>query len=155
MARTFLEPVAAGQSRFRLHGLGVDGRGVAVGRETLLIFETIDRLVGFLGAYSEEQSLDQLFLSMTLETGRREGGGRVFVLRCEGGDSYGLEGMARLAAATRAKVYTGSGSLFVAPRDRKTPFGFDLAVSVDTLGSVGPDDVVAVSETFVTRDKGL
>lgn len=151
MALSLLEPVAAGQTRFRLHGLFVDARGVAVGREILVIFETIDRLVGFLGAYSEEMSLDDLFLSMTLETGRREGGGRAFLLRCQGGDSYAVERIRRLASVVQSSTYTGAGSIFVLPRDRKTPFGFDLANPSETLGSVGPDDVLAVSETYATR----
>ena len=108
MAQSLLEPVAAGQTRFRLHGLFVDARGVAVGREILVIFETIDRLVGFLGAYSEEMSLDELFLSMTLETGRREGGGRAFLLRCQGGDSYAIERIRRLASVVQSTTYTGA-----------------------------------------------
>ncbi len=151
MAQSLLEPVAAGQTRFRLHGLFVDARGVAVGREILVIFETIDRLVGFLGAYSEEMSLDELFLSMTLETGRREGGGRAFLLRCQGGDSYAIERIRRLASVVQSTTYTGAGSIFVLPRDRKTPFGFDLTNPAETVGSVGPDDVVAVSETYATQ----
>ncbi len=151
MAQSLLEPVAAGQTRFRLHGLFVDARGVAVGREILAIFETIDRLVGFLGAYSEEMSLDELFLSMTLETGRREGGGRAFLLRCQGGDSYAVERIRRLASVVQSVTYTGAGSIFILPRDRQTPFGFDLANPAETVGAVGPDDVVAVSETYATR----
>ena len=48
MASTLLEPIAAGQTRFHMQGLAPDGRGIAVGRETLLIFPSLDRLVAFL-----------------------------------------------------------------------------------------------------------
>ena len=57
---TILEPVAAGQTRFRMQGLTPDARGIAVGREALIVFESLDRCVSFLGAYSVEASLDDL-----------------------------------------------------------------------------------------------
>ena len=58
VAQTLLEPVAAGQTRFRMQGLTPDARGIAVGRELLMAFPSIDWLVSFLGAYSDEASLD-------------------------------------------------------------------------------------------------
>ena len=57
MSRPLLEPVGAGQTRFRMQGLSTDARGIAVGREVLITFPTIDWLVAFLGAYSDEASL--------------------------------------------------------------------------------------------------
>ncbi|HEY0136155.1 MAG TPA: hypothetical protein VGB85_18850 [Nannocystis sp.] len=127
MASTLLEPIAAGQTRFHMQGVAPDGRGIAVGRETLLVFPSLDRLVAFLGAYSEECSLDDLIPSLTLERARREGGGQALLLRCAGGDSYALDRLGRMATAVHGQLFTGSGTVFVRYRDRFAPFGYDLA----------------------------
>ncbi len=127
MASTLLEPIAAGQTRFHMQGVAPDGRGIAVGRETLLVFPSLDRLVAFLGAYSEECSLDDLIPSLTLERARRDGGGQALLLRCAGGDSYALDRLGRMATAVHGQLFTGSGTVFVRYRDRFAPFGYDLA----------------------------
>jgi len=147
MAQMLLEPVAAGQTRFRMQGLAPDARGIAIGRESLLVFPTIDRLVAFLGAYSEEASIDDLVPTMTLEHARRSGGGNALLLRCASGDGYALDRLSRLAGATRGRLYTGGGSTFVSWRERGAPFGYDLAESV----TPGADEVVVVDPQLVSR----
>jgi len=127
LASTLLEPIAAGQTRFHMQGVAPDGRGIAVGRETLLVFPSLDRLVAFLGAYSEECSLDDLIPSLTLERARRDGGGQALLLRCAGGDSYALDRLGRMATAVHGQLFTGSGTVFVRYRDRFAPFGYDLS----------------------------
>ena len=108
MAAVLLEPVAAGQTRFRMQGLSPDARGIAVGRELLMSFPSIDWLVSFLGAYSDEASLDDLIPTMTLEHARRDGGGHAMIMRCAASDGYAVDRLARLtAAASRAVVYGG------------------------------------------------
>lgn len=160
--RALLEPVAAGQTRFRMQGLASDARGIAVGREALLVFESLDRLVAFLGAFSSEGSLDDLLPSMTLERARRDSGGLVLLLRCEAGDGYALDRLARLAAAARSNLYAGAGSVFVRTRDIKAPFGHDLAqplaallseTGADTTRGSGlaPDEVLVVDHEFMSR----
>ncbi|MCB9701665.1 MAG: hypothetical protein H6711_07230 [Myxococcales bacterium] len=149
MAQTLLEPIAAGQTRFRMQGLQPDARGVAVGRETLLVFPALDRLVAFLGAYSEESSLDDLIPTMTLERARRDGGGHAILVRCAGADSYSLDRLLRLTMAVRGVLYVGGGTLFVRYRERAAPFGYDLAAPV----AAGADDVVAVDLDFTARYK--
>ena len=119
MARVLLEPVAAGQTRFRMQGLAPDGRGIAVGREALITFESLDRLVAFLGAYSEEASLDDLLPSLTIERGGREGGGQAILVRCVSGDGYALDRLSRLAGIAHGQLYTGAGSVFVRYRERR------------------------------------
>lgn len=154
MPSSLLEPIAAGQTRFHLQGLAPDGRGIAVGRETLLVFPTLDRLVAFLGAYSEEASLDDLIPSMTLERARREGGGQALLLRCAGGDSFVLDRLARMATAVTGQLYTGSGTVFVRSRDRYAPFGYDLAAASPAArgsGQRGGDEVLAVDHEFQAR----
>ena len=147
MAQALLEPIAAGQTRFRMQGLAPDARGVAVGRETLAVFAGLDRLVSFLGAYSEESSLDDLIPTMTLERARQGGGGHAILLRCAGADSYALDRLQRLVSAVRGELYVGGGTTFVRYRQRAAPFGYDLASPV----SAGDDDVVAVDLDFLAR----
>lgn len=140
MAQPLLEPVAAGQTRFRMQGLSPDARGIAVGREVLVSFPTIDWLVAFLGAYSDEASLDDLLPTMTLEHAQRSEGGHALLLRCAAGDGYAVDRLGRLAGATRGQLYTGSGSVFVRWRQREAPFGYDLVATL----SAGPDEVLVV-----------
>ena len=126
MSQPLLEPVTAGQTRFRMQGLSPDARGIAVGREVLVTFPSIDWMVAFLGAYSDEANLDDLLPTMTLEHARRHEGGHVLLLRCAAGDGYAVDRLGRLAGATRGQVYTGGGSVFVRWRQRDAPFGYDL-----------------------------
>lgn len=140
MATPLLEPVSAGQTRFRMQGLSPDARGIAVGREVLVAFPTIDWLVAFLGAYSDEASLDDLLPTMTLEHARRREGGHSILVRAAAGDGYAVDRMGRLAGATRGQLYTGSGSVFLRWRGREAPFGYDLVAPL----AGGPDEVLVV-----------
>ncbi len=157
MASTLLEPIAAGQTRFHMQGLAPDGRGIAVGRETLLVFPSLDRLVAFLGAYSEECSLDDLIPSLTLERARRDGGGQALLLRCAGGDSYALDRLGRMSTAVHGQLFTGSGTVFVRYRDRLAPFGYDLAgpgaprPGPRSAEAVAADDVLVVDHDYQAR----
>ena len=164
MARALLEPVAAGQTRFRMQGLTPDARGIAVGREALVVFDSLDRLVAFLGAFSVEASLDDLLPSTTLERGRRTSGhGSALLLRCEASEGYALDRLARLAGATRSQVYVGAGSVFVRYRESRAPFGYDLARSLaeilaDAIGGHDPErgtgltaeEVAVIDHDFVS-----
>lgn len=148
-----LEPIAAGQTRFHLQGLAPDARGVACGRETLVTFPSLDRLVAFLGAYSEECSLDELIPTMTIERARRDGGGHALLMRCAGADSYVLDRLARLSLAVHGQLFTGSGTVFVRYRDRMAPFGYDLAGGTTTAAS--PEEVVVVDHDVTARYRAL
>lgn len=134
MVEPLLEPVAAGQTRFRLQGLSPDARGIAVGREVLVTFPSIDWLVAFIGAYSDEASLDDLLPTMTLEHARRDQGGHALLLRCSAGDGYAVDRLGRLAGATRGQLYTGSGAVFVRWRQREAPFGYDVVSPLSAEG---------------------
>jgi hypothetical protein len=155
MPGPLLEPVAAGQTRFRMQGLSPDARGIAVGRELLLVFPTLERLVAFLGAYSDEASLDDLVPSMTLEHVRRQGGGHAIVLRCAAGDGYSVDRLGRLSTATRGRLYTGGGSMFIRWREREAPFGYDLAAPLTLPAGVDEVSVVELdtTTTYATVDR--
>ena len=148
MAQGLLEAVAAGQTRFRLQGITPDGRGIAVGREALLTFDTLDRLVAFLGAYSEEANLDDLMPSVTLERVERQGGGQLFALRCRARDGYAIDRLARLTGAVRGRVYVGGGSVFIRARERSAPFGYDLALSLGELRKGTHADILVIDLDF-------
>ncbi len=148
MGHALLEPVAAGQTRFRLQGLSPDARGIAVGRDALIVLESLERLVAFLGAYSEEASLDELVPSLTVERAARVGGGHALLLRCAAGDGYALDRLARLAGIARGQLFTGSGNNFVRTRERAAPFGYDLSVPIAELPREKSDDVVAVDSDY-------
>jgi hypothetical protein len=146
-----LEPVAARQTRFRLHGLVPDARGIAVGRDALVVVDSLDRLVALLGAYSEEASLDDLLPSLTLERCAREGGGHALLLRCGAGDGYALDRLQRLAGVAQGQLFTGTGAVFVRYRDRAAPFGWDLSAPVSELGGVGASQILAADLDLVSR----
>ena|GEM_PF-1254929 len=158
VAERILEPVAAGQTRFRMQGLAPDARGIAVGREALIVFESLDRLVSFLGAYSVEASLDDLLPTMTLERGHRTGGGTALLVRCEASDGYALDRLSRLAGAARSQLYAGSGSVFVRYRESRAPLGYDLAVPLAELlaregntAGLTADEVLVLDQEFFSR----
>jgi hypothetical protein len=147
MPNAWLEPVAAGQTRFRMQGLAADGRGLAIGREVLVALPSVEALVAFLGAYSDEASLDDLMPTMTLEQARRAEGGHATLVRCSSSDGYAIDRLARLAVAARGQLYTGTGAVFVRWRDRDAPFGYDLAQPVQPAR----DEVVVVDVDFLAR----
>lgn len=146
MAQPLLEPVAAGQTRFRMQGLSPDARGIAVGREVLVTFPSLDWLVAFLGAYSDEASLDDLLPTMTLEHARRREGGHAILLRAAAGDGYAVDRLGRLAGATRGQLLTGGGSVFVRWRGREAPFGYDLVSPM----AAGAEEVLVVDLDYAT-----
>ncbi|MBL4686655.1 MAG: hypothetical protein JKY37_18810 [Nannocystaceae bacterium] len=153
MVSALLEPVAAGQTRFRMQGLSSDARGIAVGRELLVLFPTLDWLVSFLGAYSDEASLDDLVPTMTLEHVRRQGGGHAILLRCAAADGYAVDRLARLSSATRGQLYTGVASVFVRWRQRDAPFGYDLATPLAAPAEEVLVVDVDVSASYRTIDR--
>lgn len=112
-----------------------------------MTFPSVDWLVAYLGAFSDESSLDALLPTMTLEHAQRQGGGHALLLRCAAADGYNVDQLARLAVATRGQLYTGTGTVFVRWRDRDAPFGYDLLETV-TLDDA---DVAAVDTEYVAR----
>ncbi len=147
MPPELLEPVVAGQTRFRASGLVTDPRGVAIGRELLAVLSTFDRVVGFLGACSRELPFGELFSTLTLERARQPGGADEFLVRFALHDSYTLDTLAHLAAPMRAHLFTGAGTVYVQARDVSAPFGYDLAQPVEGQGA----DVIAVGRFDLRR----
>ena len=62
IARTALHP-----SRLRTPGLGLEGKGVALGAKGLVLLPSLDRLVAWLSVYTREHSLEDLMPSLQIE----------------------------------------------------------------------------------------
>lgn len=134
-----------------MQGLAPDARGIAVGRELLLVFGSIDWLVSFLGAYSDEASLDELIPTMTLEHARREGGGHAMLMRCASADGYAVDRISRLCTSARGELFTGAGSVFLRWRERDAPFGYDVAEPIVPSG----EDVIVVEPSHMAKYQTL
>ena len=115
------------------------------------MFGSIDWLISFLGAYSDEASLDELIPTMTLEHGRRQGGGHATLMRCAAADGYAVDRVARLCTAARGELFTGAGSVFLRWRERDAPFGYDVAEPIVPSG----DEVIVVEPTHMAKYQTL
>jgi hypothetical protein len=149
-----LTRVTVGQVRFNLPGLYADARGVATGKELLLRFATLDRLVAFLRLWSAERSPDEIWSSLSILYARPAGAGReVFARLIHPGGETGdqVVATARLAGGF---PHTGSGRHFVPTRESRAPLGFDVSsvphdegdfclVSADGLTSFRQEGVLA------------
>lgn len=122
-----LQRVAAGQARFNVPGLVADGRGVAVGRQMLLRFPALDRLVSFLRLWSAEQILDDLQPGLRLMQARSPGGTREALAVLPVSSVAQADGVARVARTVGGQCFTGAGKQFVQYRDQHAPLGYDVA----------------------------
>lgn len=122
-----LTRVAPGQVRFGVPGLSADGRGVALGREVLARFQTLDRLVGFVRLLTAEQRLDDVVAGMRLGFARAAGGTRevLVTLPCLSSDFAEL--VARSARLAGGGAFTGSGRHFVPVHDGRSALGYDVS----------------------------
>jgi hypothetical protein len=121
-----LQHVAMGQVRFNVPGLAVDSRGVVAGRQMVLRFSALDRLVSFLRLWSADQTLDDLVPGLRLVQVRAPGGSReaLVVLPVTSvplGDSA-----ARAARTVGGQCFTGAGRHFVQYHDPRAPLGYDV-----------------------------
>jgi hypothetical protein len=128
-----LERVAQGQTRFNTPGISVDTRGVALGRMAVLLFPSLDGLVGWLRLYSAEAGLEDLLAELAILRVRTALRARAFLLSIPAQSSYALDRAARCARLWGGTTYTGTSRHFVKYRDEKSPYGYDV------LGTVGGD----------------
>src|SRR5579863_4214773 len=62
-----LERIALHQTRLRTPGLGLEGKGVALGAKGLVLLPSLDRLVAWLSVYTREHSLEDLTPSLQIQ----------------------------------------------------------------------------------------
>ncbi|HEY0706662.1 MAG TPA: hypothetical protein VGG33_07695 [Polyangia bacterium] len=122
-----LTRVTVGQVRFNLAGLSVDSRGVAAGKELLIRFVSLDRVVGFLRLLSAERTPDELWSSLSIVYARPAAGGREMIVRLAhpGGEIADL--VASCARLAGGSPHTGTGRVFVPMRESRAPLGYDVA----------------------------
>jgi hypothetical protein len=119
-----LERVALHQTRLRVPGVGLDGRGVVLGARGLVLVPSIDRLVAWLAVYSEAQPLDALN-ALRIEVVRSKLGTRELALSFDASSSDRMDRVAEVARLTGGFAFTGTSRHFVQYRDAQAPFGYD------------------------------
>jgi hypothetical protein len=121
-----LDRVAMHQTRLRLPGLGIDGKGVALGSRGLVLLASIERLVAFLSLYTSSQSLADLMASLRIEVVRSKMGTREVVLSFAAEGSERMDGIGEVARVALGHTFTGTSRHFVQYRDAGAPFGYDV-----------------------------
>jgi hypothetical protein len=122
-----LQRVAMGQVRFNVPGLGSDSRGVVFGRQMVLRFSALGRLVSFLRLWSAEQVLDDLQPGPRVVQVRTPGGAREALLILSVTSLSLADAAVRAARLAGGQCFTGSGKHFVQYRDQRAPLGYDVA----------------------------
>ncbi len=120
-----LERIALHQTRLRTPGLGLDGKGVALGAKGLVLLPSIDRLVAWLSVYTREHSLEDLMPSLEIRLVRSKLGTREITLAFAAESSDRMDRIAETARLVGGMTFTGTSRHFVQYRDAGAPFGYD------------------------------
>ncbi|MCA9535187.1 MAG: hypothetical protein KC593_15955 [Myxococcales bacterium] len=138
-----LEKVALHQNRFRTPGVGPDARGVLIGQKGVVLFSSLDRLVAFFRAYSDEGSLDELLAGLAIRRVTTALRTRELLLYLDAESSYRMDRVASIAKLAGGMVFTGTQRHFVQYRDAASPLGYDVLELQDREG-----DAVLYHDTF-------
>ncbi len=130
--RVSLERVALRQTRLRAPGLGLDARGVALGRRALVLLPSLDRVVALLAATARVRPLEAALPGATVVVGRTLLGSRGVLLAFDAESSDHVDRVAATARLVGGLVFTGTHRHFVQYRDASAPHGYDLADPVAT-----------------------
>ena len=138
-----LERAALHQTRFRTPGVAPDARGVVLGQKGVVLFPSVDRLVGFLRAYGEEGSLDELLPSLEIRRVQTPLRTQEILLSIQAESSYRMDRVAGVAKLAGGLVFTGTSRHYVRYRDASSPLGYDVHQLLDETA-----DVVLYDQTF-------
>ncbi|MGO9838862.1 MAG: hypothetical protein ACLP1X_32175 [Polyangiaceae bacterium] len=130
-----LERIALHQTRLRTPGLGLDGKGVAMGAKGIVLLPSIERLVALLAAYTRERSLEDLIPSLAIHVIRSRLGTREVALEVAAESSDRMDRLADTARLVGGFTFTGTSRHFVQYRDSAAPFGYD---ATDLLATDAP-----------------
>ena len=142
-----LEPVAlqrAGAS-FRVPGLFLDGRGIVVGSEAVILLPSQGQLVALLRLISSQVALSELIPTLRCEEVRSAIGSQGYLLRLRCSESRSLDLCARAATFVGSWLGVGSARHFVQYRDAAAPLGYDA----QSLYSHSDGDCVLYAATSV------
>ncbi len=120
-----LDRIALHQTRLRTPGLGLEGKGVALGTKGLVLLPSIDRLVALLSVYTREHSLEDLMPSLEIQLVRSKLGTREITLQFAAESSDRMDRMSETARLVSGFPFTGTSRHFVQYRDAGAPFGYD------------------------------
>ncbi len=138
-----LDRVAMHQTRLKLPGLGIDGKGVALGARGLVLLASIERLVAFLALYTSSHSLSDLLASMRIEVVCSKMGTREIIVSFSAESSERMDVISEVARVALGHTFTGTNRHFVQYRDAGAPFGYDV---VQVMASDG--DYLLYHNTF-------
>ncbi len=120
-----LERIALHQTRLHTPGLGLDGKGVALGAKGLVLLPSMDRLVALLAAYTRERALDDMMPSLAMHVVHSKLGTREIALEFAAESSDRMDRVAETARLVGGYTFTGTARHFVQYRDAAAPFGYD------------------------------
>lgn len=126
-----LERAALHQTRFRTPGVSPDARGVVLGQKGAVLFASLDRLVAFFQAYSEEGSLDELLAHLSIRRVATPLRTREVLLTLAAESSYRMDRVSAFAKLTGGLTFTGTARHFVKYRDADSPLGYDVEELLD------------------------
>ena len=127
-----LERIALHQTRLRTPGLGLEGKGVALGAKGLVLLPSLDRLVAWLSVYTREHSLEDLMPSLVIEIVQSKLGTREITLSFAAESSDRMDRVAETARLVGGFAFTGTSRHFVQYRDAAAPFGYDATQLIST-----------------------
>ncbi|HVJ91636.1 MAG TPA: hypothetical protein VM580_17660 [Labilithrix sp.] len=127
-----LERIALHQTRLRTPGLGLDGKGVALGAKGLVLLPSLDRLVAWLSVYTREHSLEDLMPSLVIDLVQSKLGTKEITLSFAAESSDRMDRVAETARLVGGFAFTGTSRHFVQYRDAAAPFGYDATQLIST-----------------------
>jgi hypothetical protein len=127
-----LERIALHQTRLRTPGLGLEGKGVALGAKGLVLLPSLDRLVAWLSVYTREHSLEDLMPSLQIQIVRSKLGTREITLSFAAESSDRMDRVSETARLVGGFAFTGTSRHFVQYRDAAAPFGYDATQLIST-----------------------
>ncbi len=126
-----LDRIAMNQTRLRTPGLGLDAHGVALGSKGLVLLPSIDRLVAFLAAYTEQRSLEDVLAGLRIAVVQSSLKHREYLLELAAESNSRMDAFAETARLVGGTIFTGTSRHFVQYRDRAAPFGYDAPQLLD------------------------
>jgi hypothetical protein len=127
-----LDRIALHQTRLHTPGLGLDGKGVAMGGKGIILLQSLDRLVAWLAVYTREHSLDDLMPSLQINVVKSKLGTRETTLSFAAESSDRMDRLAEVARLVGGLTFTGTSRHFVQYRDAAAPFGYDATELIST-----------------------
>ena len=149
-----LERIALHQTRLRTPGLGLEGKGVALGAKGLVLLPSLDRLVAWLSVYTREHSLEDLMASLAIQIVKSKLGTREITLSFAAESADRMDRVSETARLVGGFAFTGTSRHFVQYRDAAAPFGYDATqlISTDAALVLYHDRFTQVYETAAFGD---